>query len=40
MATKRYRRDFTALEQRRKQAAQLLAKGMRQAEIARTLGVS
>ncbi|WP_442946083.1 winged helix-turn-helix domain-containing protein, partial [Noviherbaspirillum sp. Root189] len=28
------------MEQRRKQAAQLLAKGMRQAEIARTLGVS
>lgn len=40
MATKRYRRDFTALEQRRKQAAQLLTKGMKQAEIARTLGVS
>jgi transposase len=40
MATKRYRRDFAGLEQRRKQAAQLLAKGIKQAEIARTLGVS
>lgn len=40
MATKRYKRDFKALEQRRKKAAQLLAKGMNQAEVARELGVS
>jgi transposase len=40
MATKQYKRDFEALEQRRKRAAQLLAKGMRQADVARELGVS
>jgi transposase len=40
MATKRYKRDFKALEQRRKKAAQLLAKGIKQAEVARKLGVS
>lgn len=39
MATKRYQRDFKALERRRKKAAQLLAKGMKQADIARKLGV-
>lgn len=40
MATKRYKRDFKALERRRKKAAQLLAKGMKQADVARALGVS
>ncbi|RJF92410.1 helix-turn-helix domain-containing protein [Noviherbaspirillum saxi] len=40
MATKRTRRDFTALEQRRRQAARLLAKGITQTEVARELGVS
>jgi transposase len=40
MATKRYKRDFTALEQRRKKAAHLLLKGMKPAEVARELGVS
>lgn len=40
MATKRTKRDFQALEQRRKKAAQLLAKGIKQADVARKLQVS
>jgi transposase len=40
MATKRYKRDFKALEQRRKKAANLLPKGMKPAQVARELGVS
>lgn len=40
MATKHYKRDFKALEHRRKRAAQLLSKGMKQADVARELGVS
>ncbi|RJF91929.1 helix-turn-helix domain-containing protein [Noviherbaspirillum saxi] len=40
MAKKRYKRDFEALEQRRKIAAKLLAKGMKQAQVARELHVS
>lgn len=40
MGTKHYRRDFKALEQRRHHAAQLLARGIPQAEVARQIGVS
>jgi transposase len=40
MTTKRYKRNFDALEQRRKKAAQLLQRGTRQADVARELGVS
>ena len=40
MGTKRYKRDFKALEQRRHKAAQLLSRGMPQAEVARRVGVS
>jgi transposase len=40
MATKRYKRDFKALEQRRRKAAHLLARGMKQADVARKLCVS
>jgi transposase len=40
MAAKQCIRDFEALEQRRLKAAQLLGNGMRQAEVARALGVS
>jgi transposase len=36
----RARRDFQALEQRRREAAELFAKGVRQAEVARRLKVS
>jgi transposase len=36
----RRRRDFEALEQRRREAAKLFAKGVRQAEVARRLDVS
>ncbi len=36
----RSRRDFQALEQRRREAAKLFAKGVRQAEVARRLKVS
>jgi putative transposase len=40
MGTKRYKRDFKALERRRHKAAQLLSRGMPQAEVARRVGVS
>src|SRR3569832_2224765 len=40
MGKKRYKRDFKALERRRHQAAQLLSRGMPQAEVARQVGVS
>jgi transposase len=40
MGTKRTKRDFKALEQRRHKAAQLLSRGMLQAEVARRVGVS
>jgi DNA invertase Pin-like site-specific DNA recombinase len=40
MATKHYKRDFMALEQRRKRAAHLLSNGVKQADIARELAVS
>jgi transposase len=36
----RQRRDFEALEQRRREAGKLFAKGVRQAEVARRLDVS
>jgi len=36
----KYRRDFGALEQRRRKAMTLLAKGIAQAEVARMVGVS
>jgi len=35
-----YRRDFLALEQRRREAMTLLAQGVPQAEVARRVGVS
>ena len=40
MGTKQYKRDFKALEQRRHKAAQLLSRGISQAEVARRVGVS
>jgi transposase len=40
MATKRYRRDFKELELRRRKGMRLLARGVAQAEVARTLDVS
>lgn len=40
MGTKRTKRDFKALEQRRHKAARLLWRGMAQAEVARRVGVS
>lgn len=40
MGTKRYKRDFEALERRRHQVARLLSRGMPQAEVARQVGVS
>ena len=40
MGMKRYKRDFKALERRRHNAAQLLSRGMPQAEVARQVGVS
>src|SRR3569833_820439 len=40
MGMKRYKRDFKALERRRHKAAQLLSRGMPQAEVARQVGVS
>ncbi|RJF99774.1 winged helix-turn-helix domain-containing protein [Noviherbaspirillum saxi] len=40
MATKRTKRDFLALEERRKEAAQLLARGMKHVDVARVLQVS
>ena len=40
MGTKRYQRDFKALERRRHKAARLLLRGITQAEVARQVGVS
>lgn len=40
MATKRYKRDFKELEARRRKGMRMLARGVVQAEVARTLGVS
>lgn len=40
MATKRYRRDFKSLELRRRKGMRMLARGIGQAEVARTLEVS
>lgn len=40
MATKRYQRDFKELELRRRKGMRLLARGVPQAEVARTLEVS
>ncbi len=40
MAKSQYRRDFEALEARRREGMRLLARGMKQAEIARRLDVS
>jgi len=40
MATKRYKRDFKELEARRRKGMRMLARGVPQAEVARTLGVS
>lgn len=40
MATKRYKRDFKALEARRRKGMRILARGVVQAEIARQLEVS
>ena len=40
MATKRYRRDFKELELRRRKGMRMLARGIGQAEVARTLEVS
>ena len=40
MATVRYKRDFKALEARRRKGMRMLARGVPQAEIARTLDVS
>ena len=40
MATKRYRRDLKELERRRRKGMRMLARGVAQAEVARTLEVS
>lgn len=40
MATVRHKRDVEALEQRRRKGMRMLARGVAQAEVARTLGVS
>jgi transposase len=40
MATKRYRRDLKGLELRRRKGMRMLARGVPQAEVARTLQVS
>jgi transposase len=40
MATKRYQRDFKELELRRRKGMRMLARGVAQAEVARTLEVS
>lgn len=40
MATKRYRRDFKTLELRRRKGMRMLARGIAQADVARTLEVS
>jgi transposase len=40
MATKKYRRDLRALEQRRRKGTRMLARGVMQAEVARLLEVS
>jgi transposase len=39
MATKRYKRDLKELELRRRKGMRMLARGVAQAEVARTLGV-
>lgn len=39
-STAKYRRDFAAMEARRRQGMSLLAKGIVQAEVARVVGVS
>ena len=40
MATVKYKRDFKALESRRRKGMRMLARGVVQAEVARALGVS
>ena len=40
MATRRYQRDFKELELRRRKGMRMLARGVAQAEVARTLEVS
>lgn len=40
MATKRYKRDFKELESRRRRGMRMLARGVSQAEVARSCGVS
>lgn len=40
MATRRYQRDFKGLELRRRKGMRMLARGVAQAEVARTLEVS
>jgi transposase len=40
MATKRYKRDLEEMELRRRKGMRMLARGVAQAEVARTLGVS
>jgi DNA-binding XRE family transcriptional regulator len=40
MATKRYRTDLKELERRRRKGIRMLARGVAQAEVARTLEVS
>lgn len=40
MATKRYKRDFKELERRRRRGMRMLARGVPQAEVARSCGVS
>ena len=40
MATKRYKRDFKELEKRRQRGMRLLARGIAQAQVARTCAVS
>ena len=40
MATKRYKRDFKELESRRRRGMRMLSRGVSQAEVARSCGVS
>ena len=40
MATKRYKRDLKEMELRRRKGMRMLARGVSQAEVARTLDVS
>ena len=40
MATKRYKRDFKELERRRRRGMRMLARGVVQAEVARSCEVS